>query len=368
MRTLILPILLLFLRTPARADWPSFRGPHGNGHATGPGETKPLGLPLRWSETENVTWKTPIPHRGWSTPVVLGEQIWLTTATPDGHDFFAICVDAKTGKIRFNKRMFHSDKPEPLGNNVNCYASPSPVIEPGRVYISFGSYGTVCLDTATFKPVWERTDLPCRHYRGPGSSPILFWDLLILTMDGVDQQYLVSLDKTSGRTVWRTERTTPWDDLDSRGQPKREGDFRKAFSTPLVVDAEGGPQLVSPGSKCAYAYDPRTGTELWKVRHSAHTSVLCPVFKDGLAIFCTGLGGPQFVAVRTEGRGDITKTHVAWKTVGRDAPRTPSPEEPLEYAAARSASVPSASCTANASKNENSSSISGGESSSHSRN
>ena len=250
--------------------------------------------------------------------------MWLTTATTDGHDFFAICVDAKTGEIRFNERLFHADSPEPLGNNVNCYASPSPVIEPGRVYIHFGSYGTACLDTSTCKVLWERRDLHCRHYRGPGSSPILFENLLILSFDGVDVQYTVALDKTSGRTVWKTDRSTAWDDLDAQGQPTREGDFRKAFSTPLVIDAGGTPQMLSAGSKAAFSYDPRTGRELWKIRHTAHTAVLRPVFSGGLAIFCTGLGKPELWAVRVDGQGDVTNTHVAWKA-GQDAPRTPSP-------------------------------------------
>ena len=323
---LSIPLTVFLLLGPARAraDWPEFRGPWANGHASAPGDARPRGLPLRWSETESVRWKAAIPQRGWSTPVVMGGRVWLTTATKGGHDFFAICVDAATGRIRLNQKLFHADEPEPLGNNVNAYASPSPAIEQGRVYIHFGSYGTACLDAETGKVLWQRRDLPCRHYRGPGSSVILFEQLLILTMDGVDQQYLVALDKTSGRTVWKTGRSTVWHDLDAQGRPKREGDFRKAFSTPLVIDVGGQPQMISPGSTCAFAYDPRTGKELWKVRHGAHTAVLRPVFGQGLVVFCTGLGGPQLWAVRPDGRGDVTDTHVAWK-VRRDVPKTPSP-------------------------------------------
>ncbi len=306
------------------ADWPEFRGPWGNGHAAAPGDAKPLGLPLTWSETENVKWKVAIPHRGWSTPVVLGGQVWLTAATTDGHDFFALCLNAETGQVRFNERLFHADKPEPLGNNVNCYGSPSPAIEPGRVYIHFGTYGTACLDTATFKVLWERTDLPCRHYRGPGSSVVLFENLVILTFDGVDVQYLVALDKKTGRTVWKTDRSTKWDDVDAQGRPAAEGDFHKAFSTPLIVEVGGKPQMISPASKCIFAYDPRTGKELWKVRHTAHTAVVRPVFSNGLAIAHTGLGGPQLWAIRMDGEGDVTQSHVVWK-VAQDAPKTPSP-------------------------------------------
>src|ERR1019366_9026634 len=186
----LLALVLLALGGPeARADWPEFRGPWGDGHASAPGDAKLVGLPLHWSETNNIKWKTEIPYRGWSTPVVMGGQVWLTTATDDGHDFFAICVDADSGKIRFNEKVFHSDNPEPLGNgaSMNCYATPSPVIEPGRVYVHFGSFGTACLDTSTGKALWKRDDLRCRHYRGPSSSLISFENLLILTFDGADQ-------------------------------------------------------------------------------------------------------------------------------------------------------------------------------------
>ena len=220
--------LMLFLSLlctlPARADWPEFRGPWGNGHVSPPGDRKPTELPLTWSERQNVKWKTPIPHRGWSTPVVMGKQVWLTTATEDGHDFFAICVDANSGKVLSNEKLFHSDAPEPLGNEVNCYASPSPVIEPGRVYLHFGSYGTACLDTETRKAVWKRDDLPCRHFRGPGSSPVLVRNLLILTLDGINTQYVTALDKQTGRTIWKTDRTTEWNDLGADGKPVGDGE------------------------------------------------------------------------------------------------------------------------------------------------
>ncbi len=207
--------VVLGLTAQALADWPEFRGPSADGVVrAGPG-MQPALLPMKWSETDNVVWKTAIPHQGWSTPVVMDGMVWLTTATPDGHDFFAIGLDEATGKIRHNKRLFHSDSPEPLGNKVNCYASPSPAIEPGRVYIHFGSYGTACLDSATGQVLWERKDLPCRHFRGPGSSVVLFKDFVILTMDGIDLQYVVALDKKTGKTGWKTDRSVDWNDLRS---------------------------------------------------------------------------------------------------------------------------------------------------------
>src|SRR5579872_1844638 len=256
-------LLLGFWGAPARADWPEWRGPYQDGHVQAPGETNGIGLPLSWSETQNVTWKTEIPYRGWSTPAVLQGQVWVTTATPEGHDFYAICADASSGQVLFNKKLFHCDNPEPLGNNVNAYATPSPVIEPGRVYIHFGSYGTACLDTRDANVLWQRDDLRCRHYRGPSSSPILFRDMLILTMDGVDLQYLIALDKKTGRTIWKTDRSVEWNDADVPGQMARDGDLRKAHSTPILVSYDGTQQLLSTGAKAAYGYDPVSGKELW---------------------------------------------------------------------------------------------------------
>ena len=223
----------------ARADWPEFRGPSSNGYVAAESSKEATKLPLTWSESENVRWKTPIPGLGWSTPVVMGGQIWLTTATEDGHDFSILCVDAATGKVVHNKKLFHCDSPEPLGNNVNCYAAPSPAIEPGRFYAHFGSYGTACVDTATGNVLWQRDDLKCRHYRGPSSSVVLFDNLVILTFDGVDLQYTVALDKQTGKNVWKTDRDVKWNDQDVTGKGAEEakrmldGDHRKAHSTPV---------------------------------------------------------------------------------------------------------------------------------------
>ncbi|VGO17886.1 hypothetical protein PDESU_06488 [Pontiella desulfatans] len=305
---------LVFCSLNAGAQgWPEFRGPGGSGQVE-PGAR----LPLQWNETSHVKWKTAIPQVGWSTPVAMEGRIWLSSATEEGRDFFAFCVDAATGEILFEKKLFHCDEPEPLGNSVNCYAAPSAALEPGRVYMHFGSYGTACLDTASAKVLWKRDDLPCRHYRGPGSSAILYKDLLILTFDGVDRQYVTALEKHTGKTVWRTDRTTKWNDLDENGQPKREGDFRKSFTTPIVVNADGRELLVSPASSVVYAYDPSTGKEIWKVAHEGHTAQVSPIFADGMVLAATGARTSEILGIRPTG-------DVAWRFGGKDVPTTPSP-------------------------------------------
>jgi outer membrane protein assembly factor BamB len=322
--SLILAILVLCSQSFAapESSWPMFRGPNGDGHASS--AAKNSGLPTHWSESENIRWKAEIPHRGWSTPAVMGDQVWLTTATVDGHEFFVICVDANSGKVLFNEKLFSCEKPEPLGNNVNCYAAPSPAVETGRAFLHFGSYGTACIDTSTLKTLWQRTDLPCRHYRGPASSVVLYDGLVILTFDGVDLQYVVALDHNTGKTVWKTDRSVAWNDENVPGQMARDGDLRKAHSTPLIVNANGKPQLLTVGAKAAYGYDPRAGTELWRVQYSSWSAAPMPLYSDGLAFIITGHGKTELLGVRVDGSGDVTDTHVAWKYEDM-VPKTSSP-------------------------------------------
>ena len=239
-----LPFLLLLLFSSSDThDWPDFRGPLRDG------KSQATNLPLHWGENRNIRWKTPIPHRGWSSPVVRGDQIWLTTASEDGKEFFVFCLDRETGKVLFSRRLFEVELPRPLANDVNSYATPSPTIEEGRVYVHFGSYGTACLDTESFEVLWLRQDLPCDHWRGPASSPLLWQDLLFLTMDGANVQYVVALDKRTGANRWVSFRSADYDDLAEDGRPIASGDFRKAYNTPVVISHQGRNQLISPAAK-----------------------------------------------------------------------------------------------------------------------
>jgi len=196
------------------------------------------------------------------------------------------------------------------------------VLEPGRVYVHFGSYGTACLDTATFKVLWQRNDLPCRHFRGPGSSPILCDNLLILTMDGIDQQYMTGLDKNTGKTVWRTDRTANYNDFDSSGHPMGGGDFRKGFSTPLIIDVGGVKQMLNTASKAAYSYDPATGRELWKIAHGGHSPAGRPLYDNGLALLTTGNGKAEMLALRPDGHGELPASAVVWRAARAAPTRT----------------------------------------------
>jgi outer membrane protein assembly factor BamB len=290
-------------------NWPQFRGPSGDGR------TDAVGLPLTWSETENIKWKTPIHGRAWSSPVVWGEQIWMTAAPEDGKRLFAVCIDLATGKIIHDIKVF--DVPDPgKKHSLNSFASPTPVLEAGRVYVHFGTLGTACLDSATGKTIWSRRDLNCDHMNGPGGSPIIFEDLLIFHLDGIDVQFVVALDKATGRTVWKTDRSTDFGEL--------ADELRKAYCTPLIIRHDGKPQMLSLGAEALISYDPRSGRELWKARFSGFSNTARPVHADGVAYMCSGFMKRQMLAVGVDGRGDVTDSHILW-TKGKNMPVKPSP-------------------------------------------
>ena len=306
--------LALLLSAPvclAGDDWPQFRGP------TGQGISDSTGLPLTWGESENVVWKTAVHGKSHSSPVVWGDQVWLTTATEKGDDLSALCLDKGSGKIIYDLKLFHVATPQ-YAHPFNSYASPTPAIEEGRVYVTFGSPGTACLDTKTGKVIWERTDFVCNHWRGAGSSPVIWNDLLLLPYDGADFQFIVAMNKNTGETVWKVDRSIDFKDLDPSGKPEAGGDWRKGFSTPRVATfSDGKPVLISLGSKAIYAYEPASGKELWRVENrETHSGSATPVIGKDLIYINMGHGKAELWAIRPGGSGDVTKTHVAWKHRG----------------------------------------------------
>ena len=281
-------------------DWPDFRGPAGNGHSS---ET---GVPLTWSEKQNIRWKVPVPGKGWSSPIVVGNEIWLTTATDGDQSLRVLAIDAAKGTILRNVEIFRL----PSGvhaHQKNSGASPSVLVQGDRVFAHFGSYGTACL-RRDGSVLWRNTELKYFQMHGPGGSPVLFEDLLIFSADGNDTQFVAALDKNTGKVVWRT--------------PRPSG---MAYSTPLVIRDGVAPQVVSTGAHRAYSYDPRTGKPLWSVDYGdGFSNVPRPVVAHGLVFLCTGFNQPHLLAVRLGGSGNVTATHIAWRT-SRGAPLTPSP-------------------------------------------
>lgn len=292
----------------AADTWPQFRGPDGQGHSAA------VGLPTEWSESSNITWKTPLPGTGWSSPVVADDRIWVTTATEEGHSLRAISIDLATGNVVYDVEVFRVDAPVRI-NAKNSHASPSPIIEGDRLYVSFGTMGSACLAADDGQVLWRNTSLQLDHKEGPGSSPISCGPLLFFACDGTDVQYAAALDKRTGELVWRTERA---------GATNPDPDIRKAYATPLLIESGGTAQVVSPGADRVYSYDPQTGQELWHVSYIGYSNVPRPVTGNGLVFICTGYNQPQLWAIRPDGRGDIGATNVVWK-VTANVPANPSP-------------------------------------------
>lgn len=302
-------IFLPFAEPAANAQgWVQFRGPNGQGRSSA------TGVPVAWSATSGIAWKTAVPGLGWSSPIILGDSIWITSASKDGKSLRAIAVDGGSGRIDHDVEVFQPSEPVPR-NPKNSWASPSAAVEEGRVYVHFGAMGTACLDAATARILWRNQELVIDHKEGPGSSPILFENLLIVNCDGQDHQYVAALHKSTGKIAWKTKRSAPL-----RSNP----DYRKAYSTPAIVETSSGPQLVSTGADQVNAYNPRTGEEIWRVRYVGFSNVPVPLVDGDRVYVVTDFPQAQLWALRTDGRGDVTDTHVRWKQP-RQIGSSPSP-------------------------------------------
>lgn len=290
--------------------WPDYRGPLHNGDAGSPG------LPVSWSETENVRWKTPIHDVGFSTPVVLDGKIWLTTATEDGKALYALAVDFESGQILHDVKVFDIESPQEK-HELNSYATPSPVVEPGRVYVHFGAHGTAALDTQSGEVLWTRTDIECNHRVGPASSPVLFEDLLILQMDGLDLQFLIALDTSTGETVWRSDRPTDFGDIP-------DDEWKKSYSTPLLLPGTEGPVLVNVAAAGVFGHDARSGEELWRYRYQGFSTTPRPISDGPHIVFSSGHGVTSLIGFARGGRGDVTAQAHRWID-GANVPKISSP-------------------------------------------
>jgi len=297
---------LILAARVAADDWPEFRGPTGQGIAPA---VKP---PVAWGTSKNIAWKQEIPGRGWSSPVVYQGRVYLTTSVPaSGGDqsLRALCLDAANGTILWDREIFH-EATAPAIHSKNSHASPTPLVSGQRLYVHFGRQGTACSDL-TGKVLWRNDELTYTPVHGNGGSPMLAGDLLVFSCDGGDQAFIAALDTATGRVRWKTERSV-------------DAAKRFSFSTPLLIAVNGRQQIVSPASNAVYAYDPTSGEEIWRVRYDGYSVIPRPVYGQGLLFICTGYEAPSLLAIRPDGKGDVTETHVAWRT-NRAAPHTPSP-------------------------------------------
>lgn len=271
--------------------WTDYRGPEVNGHCLSEN------IPVTWNDSTNVDWKTAIPGRGWSSPVILNNKIWLTTALADGKELYLLAIDATTGKVEQNILLFELDSLQE-SHPLNSYASPTPALEKGRVYAHFGAYGTACVDTESGAVIWKRQDLHCEHEVGPGSSPLLYNHLLILTYDGTDVQFLVALDKESGKTVWKRNREIDFKELAVSN--------RKAFTTPIVGKLNGQEQLISVGPHIVAGYKPQSGERIWYAYFKGFSASSRPIIAEDKLFFNSGFGMSTAIALQLGGEGNIT--------------------------------------------------------------
>ena len=337
-KTLLASHILLFTLALAHSnaeDWPQWRGPDGQGHAA-----KGAAPPTEWSETENVVWKTELPGRGWSSPVIADGIAWMTTALETAADeeetkrrlkentggqpvtvlasvqLHALGVDLKTGKLKYDLELFSAKEPQWV-HRFNSYASPTPWIEGGKLFCHFGALGTACVDTATAKVIWTNTDadLKVMHENGPGGSPVLYKNNLIFNLDGSDRQFVVALDADTGKVKWKTERS---------GELHEKPQRQKAYGTPLLVEVDGKTQVLSQGADWHYSYDPETGKELWKLSYERHgfSNIARAVVKEDRLFLSTGFLQSELHAIDLPPAA--AKPTIVWRYT-KSVPKSPSP-------------------------------------------
>ena len=313
----------------AAAEWPQWRGPDGQGHAAA------KNLPEKFSDNENCVWKVAIPGRGWSSPVIDGDSIWMTTAveTPVSEaekkkrlegttnnqplnvsgkvSLRAVCVDRISGAVRQDVELIAEENPQPV-HQLNSYASPSPVLVDGKLVAHFGTNGTACLDTKTAKVLWTNRDLKINHENGPGSTPVVWKDVVIIHLDGSDTQSIAGLDLATGKVKWRTPRS---------GMLNPDPQLKKAYGTPLVTEWNGQTVVLSPAADWLYAYNPADGSELWKLNYGVlgFSIVPRPVLGNGMLYMSTSFVRPEVLAIKLGATPEI-----AWR-VKKQAPSMPSP-------------------------------------------
>jgi hypothetical protein len=311
------------------SDWPQWRGVEGQGHSIDEN------LPVEWSEEKNIAWKISTSGRGWSSPVILNDQIWFTSAEEilaseeeakkrlkentgsqpltllKSSRFFAICIDKKSGKIIHDIELFTVNEPQWV-HRFNSYASPTPIIEKGRIYCHFGTYGTACVDTKSGEVLWRNLELKCMHENGPASCPVIYGDSIIFHMDGSDVQFVAALKKDNGSLKWKTSRS---------GKMHDNPQLKKGYSTPIIINRNGEDELISPGANWLYSYDPKNGKENWKVDYEVlgFSNVARPVSGDGMIYLATCFMRSQMLGVSVG-----VDPKIVWR-YRKGVPNTPSP-------------------------------------------
>jgi len=296
-------LALMAFNSTLAENWPCFRGP------TRQGISNEKDVPLEWSQTSNILWKRPIPGEGWSSPIVFDDRVFVTTATDAGASYHLLCLERLTGTVLWDKQVLRQ-KPGHK-QNFNSYASSTPVTDGQKVYV-LAFDGTLAAVSMEGNVIWTYCDFEYYSEHGLGVSPILYRDLLIVPFDGSssgpdkklgwqkpwDQALILALDKNTGEVRWRGQR----------------GSSRIAHITPQVLSENGRDQLVSSAGDVVQGFNLKTGERIWTVSSPGEGVVPSVVIGDGLIFTTSGFGDSTIRAVRTGGKGDVTKTHIAWES------------------------------------------------------
>ncbi|MFC1541843.1 PQQ-binding-like beta-propeller repeat protein [Candidatus Latescibacterota bacterium] len=294
--------------------WPQWRGPFFTGSV-------PTGnTPVEWSETKNIRWKLPMSGVGFGTPVIWGNDLFVTAAVPpDGRvpgeippgpvKFMIMAVDRMSGTIRW-ERVVAEQVPHEKVNVESSWTAASPIVDGKHVYAYFGSYGIYCL-TLDGDPVWEKDlgDMRTRSGHGEGSTPALYKNRLVVNWDHEDQSFIVMLDALNGNEIWRKD---------------REEDT--SWMTPLVVEVNGRPQVITSGTTNVRSYDLETGELVWTAEGLTKIAIPSPLAADGVVYVTSGFEGNFMRAIRlADARGDVSGTPALLWEYNRDSPYVPSP-------------------------------------------
>lgn len=296
-------VLVIACSVPAHAeDWPRFRGPTGQGISS---ETK---LPTSWSKDDNIAWKTAIPGAGWSSPVVYGDRVFVTSTTDEGQSCHVICVDRLSGKILWNTRVFQQEVRKKRAEN--SYATPTPTTDGRRVYAVFssGKMAAVDLDGTI---AWINDEVKFYGHHGLAASPILYGDLVIMAYDGSsdgpdnkvgwkipwDQAVLLAVHTASGEVRWRGKR----------------GQSRLGHVTPNLLHQGDADQIISGAGDVVQGFDPASGQLIWSIYSKGEGVTPSIVIGDGLIFSCSGFEDPTIRVIRSGGKGDVTESHLVWE-------------------------------------------------------
>jgi len=296
-------------------EWTKFRGPTGDGHVT------VKSIPLKWSDTENVKWKVSVPGKGWSSPVISKGKIYLTSAVAEGdnqdaadvhRELRVICYDSSDGKELWNTKVFEQKPLKRPIHSKNSHASPTPIIEDGKVYVHFGHMGSACLDLKG-KILWKNNELKYDPLHGNGGTPIIVDNLFFYSADALTNPFVVALDKNTGKVLWKKQRS------------ETDQSRKFSFSTPTLIRMGGRSQIISPASGAVFSYDSKTGEELWSVDYGGWSVIPKPGVYKNMIYVGTGYERAHILGIRVDekSKGNVTESHVEWEITKR-APNTPS--------------------------------------------